>query len=370
MSKATILVVEDDVHLLDGIRDILQLDHYTVVTANNGEVGLQALRGMLSPPHLIVSDIMMPRMDGIQFLKEVRKNPTWISIPFIFLTAKGEKSDVLEGKRLGVDDYVIKPFDADELLVAVKSKLERFEIINDAKEGEISGIKRNILTIINHEFRTPLTYVVAYSELLKSDADKLSVDDMQMFLKGIDSGAERLRRLVENFITLVELESGEADANYRQRSHRVSNLAEMLESMSNLEGRLADPKGHTCKVSIEGQLPPIVADPDYLMKAINHLLDNAVKFSDTGTEVHLNAFEKGGQVHIAVQDFGRGIPEDELENIWKSFYQINRAEFEDQGAGSGLAIVRMILKLHGGEVDVVSEHGKGSTFTLIIPSVG
>src|SRR5262245_37756933 len=105
MSKARILIVEDDANLLDGIRTILELDHYAVVTAENGVQALHVLRTQPTPPELIVSDIMMPQMDGIEFLQQVRKETRWVAIPFIFLTARGEKSDVQRGKRLGVDDY-------------------------------------------------------------------------------------------------------------------------------------------------------------------------------------------------------------------------------------------------------------------------
>src|SRR5262245_22614694 len=103
MSKARILIVEDDANLLDGIRTILELDHYTVLTADNGLHALQVLRTQPALPELIVSDIMMPQMDGIELLQQVRKESRWVAIPFIFLTAKGEKSDIQRGKRLGVD---------------------------------------------------------------------------------------------------------------------------------------------------------------------------------------------------------------------------------------------------------------------------
>src|SRR4029453_13978974 len=156
MEKAKVLVVEDDIHLLEGIRDILELDGYTVLTAENGTHGLDVLQGQSSPPDLIVSDIMMPKMDGIQFLKEVRKESRWLDIPFIFLTAKGEKSDYQKGMRLGVDDYVVKPYVPGDLLIKIESRLERLRTVRTAHSEVMAGLKRQILTILNHEFRTPL----------------------------------------------------------------------------------------------------------------------------------------------------------------------------------------------------------------------
>lgn len=220
MSKAKLLVVEDEHNLLLGIRDILELDDYSVVTAMNGQQALEVLRNQNSQlPDLILSDIMMPYMDGIQFLKEVRKREEWVKIPFIFLTAKGAKIDIQQGKLLGVDDYLVKPFDADDLLVAVESRLKRHEVLNQMSEVKIDDMKRNILTILNHEFRTPLTLVVAYADMLKDNqVDKMSDEELLIFLREINMGADRLRHLVENFILLVELETDDAAKNYEWRS--------------------------------------------------------------------------------------------------------------------------------------------------------
>ena len=129
MGQAKILIVEDDRNLLAGIQAILELDGYEVLSAENGLQALEILRHEPELPHLIVSDIMMPQMDGIELLKAVREEQKWIAIPFIYLTAKGDKSDVLRGRVLGVDDYLVKPFDGEELLIAVESRLKRHEAL-------------------------------------------------------------------------------------------------------------------------------------------------------------------------------------------------------------------------------------------------
>src|SRR5688572_521102 len=125
--SATILLVEDDQSLLDGISDLLEVADmgYQVhaLTASNGRAGLARIAE--ETPDLIISDIMMPLMDGFEFLAEVRKNPAWIHIPFIFLTARGEKRDIQEGRSSGAELYITKPFDNDELLQLVKGQLDR-----------------------------------------------------------------------------------------------------------------------------------------------------------------------------------------------------------------------------------------------------
>lgn len=374
MSNPTILVVEDDMHLMEGIRDILEINEYIVLTATNGVAGLEILQAQPVPPDLIVSDIMMPRMDGYEFFNAVRAVENWVAIPFIFLTAKGERSDIKKGKRMGAEDYVVKPFDADDLLVAVSAKLDRKKQLDRVWQGEVSGIKRNILTILNHELRTPLTYVVAYADMLHRDAEDLSIDDMRTFLRGMNTGANRLRRLVENFILLVELDTGEAQQTYNWRNRPLNDYEALMRSVVFKYDDLARERFVAIETCSDPDLPPVKGDLEYLNAALECLLDNAIKFSDKAkpdapSTVTMRAYQENDYVCISVRDEGRGIPPHELEHIFESFYQINREKYEDQGAGAGLAIVNGVARLHGGTISIKSNFGMGSTFTIHLPII-
>jgi two-component system, sensor histidine kinase and response regulator len=368
MSKATLLVVEDEPNLLLGIRDILELDDYEVILAQNGKQALQALQDSSDHlPDLIVSDIMMPHMDGIDLLREVRRRSEWVTIPFIFLTAKGEKADVQRGKLLGVDDYLIKPFDADDLLVAVDSRLRRHQALNQVQADVISSIKRNILTILNHEFRTPLTLIIAYADMLKeNNIEVMNEEDLLLFLREINTGASRLRRLIENFILLVELETGDACATFELRRQRIGDMESIIKAACDQITGSAETQ-RACHIHIDTVLPPIMGDRDFLIIVIRELVDNAIKFSEPPAAVTVRAYAENNEVLIEVMDSGRGIPENELEFIWTTFYQVNREHFEDQGAGSGLAIVKALTEIHGGRCCVTSQYGKGSCFTVALP---
>jgi len=122
MSDTRILVVEDYKPLLAGIRDILETEGYTVSTATDGAQALQMIKEVR--PNLIVADIMMPAMDGYALYKAIHAKPEWMSIPVIFLTSKAEKEDLLRGEELGVEGYITKPFDPEELLMMVHALLE------------------------------------------------------------------------------------------------------------------------------------------------------------------------------------------------------------------------------------------------------
>lgn len=367
-SKGKILIVEDDLHLMEGIREILEIHDYEVLTATNGSAGLELLRHQAEPPDLILSDIMMPHMNGYEFFEAVRAEPKWTQTQFVFLTAKGERDDIMYGKGLGSDDYVVKPFDAQDLLTTIEAKLRRRHQLGQYLKSEVTDLKRKLLTIINHEMRTPLTYVVAYSDMLNRDANELTTDDMRLFLRGINAGANRLRRMIENFILLVELQTGEAHKTHQWRRVKLTNYAALLYVIENKYRDLADERQIDLAIEIEPDLPPILADNEYLTAAIECLLDNAIKFTKEGGDpVAIHAAKHDDHVCISVTDHGRGIPEAEFKHIFEMFYQIDRDTFEDQGAGAGLAIVDAVARMHAGHVTVDSTYGKGSTFSIYLP---
>ncbi len=375
MAKARVLVVEDDTHLLGGIRDILEMYDYSVVTAENGVEALQLLQEHPQQPDIIVSDIMMPEMDGFQFLQEVRKVEDWVTIPFIFLTAKGERGDILRGRKLGVDVYLTKPFDPEDLLVAVRARLERKEQFEKAKSREIEEIKQDILSVLNHEFRTPLTLIVAYADMVKEyEQTQISDSELGSFIRGVSAGANRLRRLVENFILLVELDSGEMQQNFSWRKRGVNILdvieaakQQVFEESSVVQDYAAEGVAYTCELEVVEPLPMIEADREYLTVAIRELLHNAVKFSQADHPIELGVRADDSALYIWVSDHGRGIPQEHLDKIWQRFYQVDRKYHEDQGGGVGLTIAKGVVEMHGGNIYVESIEGEGSTFTIQLP---
>ncbi len=370
--KAKILVVDDDFYLMEGIRDILELAGYDVITANSGQTGLNILQTNKKLPDLIVSDIMMPSMDGYEFLNAVRAEASWVDIPFIFLTARGERADKNLGRELGADDYVTKPFVPDDLLVAVSGKLRRHRQLQQKHVEQVTNLKQSIMTILYHEFQTPLTYVVAYNDMLQQEVDGVTTDALRSYLSGIDAGATRIRRLIEDFILLMELETGEAEESYTL--HRVPiqdyNML-ILPLVEEYKPQMAN-KLQTLQIEIDPNAVPIYGYEQYLLQVLRCLLDNAMKFGEDGNQVALTVKrceEDPTYMCFEVSDTGRGIPEDMLSHIFEPFFQINREFYEDQGSGAGLAIVKRIVELHGGKVHVETVEGEGSTFSILIPCV-
>ncbi len=359
-----ILIVEDDLAMSSGIRDVLEMHGYRVQLAENGVEGLKVLEALT--PDLIISDIMMPEMDGFEFLERVRRRPEWATVPFIFLTAKGQRPDIRTGKQLGADDYLVKSVDLEDLLVVVRAKLERSLVIRQRSRQDMEELKRQVLNMLSHEFRTPLTYITGYVDLIQDG--EWSPEELQKFLGRIKSGSLRLNHLVEDFLFLVRFETDDARQAYAMDKGPFNTWRSLIARVFDAQRGPAAQRSVELLSDVQPELPLVEAHEPYLENAVNRLVDNAVKFSkQDGGQVIVKVSAADDQVCCTVIDTGIGIPAAELPHMFDRFHQINRQKIEQQGAGVGLAIVRGIADLHHGKVACRSVEGEGSEFEICLP---
>ncbi|HQE91508.1 MAG TPA: response regulator [Anaerolineae bacterium] len=367
-SKKQILVVEDQDLLLMAIRDVLEMEGYAVVTASDGVEGLEMMENCA--PALIIADISMPRMDGYKFFEAIHARPEWIPIPFVFLTARAEKEDRLKGKAMGAEDYLVKPFDPQELLVVVRSRIGRAEAIREATEGEFEELKQQIITLLSHELRTPLTSVYGYTELALEDAAQLPAGEFQQYLIGIHRGADRLRNLVEDLLMIVRLNTGQLKREFHILATVHNKVGDVVERTVKLYRAQAEKEGMVLETHIAPDLPPVRIYENFLADALGRLVDNAIKFSrKKGQRIEVTASAVQNWVEIAVTDEGIGISPAGIAHLFERFRQLDRDKMEQQGAGLGLVIVQALVNCMDGEITVESTVGAGSTFTIRLPAV-
>ncbi|MEM8857590.1 MAG: response regulator [Chloroflexota bacterium] len=369
-----ILIVEDDPSLREGIHDLLELEYNdSVYSVSNGVEALELLENIT--PNLIISDIMMPKMNGYELLKAVREIPHLVRVPFIFLTARGTREEVFEGRKSGAELYVTKPFDSEVLVKYTKTQLQRSTEKQLASQEAISSLKRNVLQILNHEFRTPLTYVTAYydmlAETLDSQMDGRNVDD---YLNGILSGCDRLIDLIEDLILVMDVRSGQLEEDFNDHATNVSNFNEMINSiLIDFEALI---QKYQLKVTLDlDKNIQVLGVEEQLQTLFAHLIENAVKFSAYATEGNkaneieiTSVISENGQWGVfEVNDNGIGIPKEAQPKIFDLFYQHNRNYFEQQGSGAGLTISNGIAEIHGGVISVVSPDEQGCKVTVQLP---
>lgn len=366
-ARALLLVVEDDPDLRASLAESLALEGYRVEAACDGQEAIDWLAAGLTPD-LILADVMMPNVDGFELLRRIRDEPKWVSIPFLFLTSRTDRRDVLQGKILGAEDYVSKPFSYDELLPLIEARIERARALASRQSAEEDDMRQGILRLLNHEFRTPLTSIVAYANLLNDVRQRrLTGADLDETLRHIGGGAHRLRRLIENFVLLMDL--GYPDVNNEvaaQRMQRIDDPERLLHDAIMSVERATD--GHRFRVQAESIAAGFRCDREMLLIALRELIDNAVKFSPAGSTVVLTALRCGSDVKLTVTDEGRGVAAHDLHRLAEPFFQVDRAGREQQGSGIGLALVKAIANAHEGRLEIESAVGKGSRFTLVLPA--
>ena len=366
LSRPTILVVEDEQAILEIITFFLEDEGYRVVQALNGEAALSLLE--VARPNLIISDIRMPGMDGFAFCEAVRANSDFGQLPFIFLTGKDERADVRRGMGLGADDYLTKPFEPEELLSAVQVRLARAAETQAAIVRAGSGLQDQIIQSLTHEFRTPLSLVVGYTELLESTGQDMQEGDFESVMNGLHTGSRRLVSLVEDFLLLSKLRTGKIAEEVAEEPVPEIVADMIVRMVAGQMSSLASAKN--ISVVIECTAPDVTVriGRQHLGDIFARLFDNAIKFSnrDGGQVVVRTAQEQGSWV-LCIADDGIGIREEAHAWIFEAFQQVDRSRMEQQGTGIGLTIVKGLVEIYGGRIGLESTPGVGSTFSVWLP---
>jgi len=360
-----ILVLEDELSIRENIVELLEDEGYLVLQASNGGDGVAVAMDMT--PDLIISDVMMPVMDGYGVLKAVRAHPPLATTPFIFLTAKADKPDFRTGMELGADDYLTKPFTQEELLQAIASRLSRQTVIREEAEKTLDDLRKNISYALPHELRTPLSGIIGPSKMMLDMLDTLDKKDIHEFLTIIHESGERLHRLIQNFLLYAQLEMDSNDMAQIASMRRGATLAADQVIAKGAADRAAYHK-RPADLTVTLMKASVAIAHEHLEKISAELVDNALKFSKPGDAVDLTGTASGSMYSISVRDRGKGMSPADIERIG-GFVQFKRKLHEQQGPGLGLTIAKRLVELHGGSVTIVSDPGVETTVTATLPIV-
>lgn len=376
-----ILVVDDRPDNLYTMKKVLNKLPVEIITAQSGN---EALSAMLHHSFfLVLLDVQMPDMDGFEVATLMQDNEIVKGIPIIFVTAisKDDKF-VFKGYDAGAVDYLFKPVEPEILLSKVRvflelhnqrqallreiSKREKTELeLERAKEEAVfaNEAKSSFLANMSHEIRTPMNGILGFAQILKNEST-LSEAHRKDVLAIIDSG-QHLLKLINNVLDISKIEAGEMELQCNDFDLR--QLICQIETMFKVPMQDKDIKWKVELPEIENL--SVYADETKLLQVLINLVGNAIKFTETG-DVRLQVRSTGLSCFtFEVIDTGNGIPFEDQENIFNTFYQ-NEEGVRQGGTGLGLAISYRQVKLMGGELAVESQFGKGSKFffTLELPS--
>lgn len=358
-----ILVIDDEEPIRAMMGMALRQKGFMVVEAENGEEGVQLARKEL--PDVIICDVKMKKMDGYATLTALRNDPTTAAIPFILMTGYADSEGMRYGMELGADDYLPKPFTIEGLYAAVDARLKKAEMMREQAEKKLADLRQNISFMLPHELRTPLNGILAYAELLQTDAATLSPGDLMEMGQVIQQSGRRLQRLIENFLIYAQIELMAADPASAQalRTRQTLQPAMVIEKCAQNQ---ADSAGRSADLRLELAECPVRMSDVFIEKIADELINNAFKFSRPGTQVRVTFGRMSETASLVVVDQGRGMDKEQIARIG-AYIQFQRKVQEQQGVGLGLIISKRLAELHGGALLIQSDPGQGTTVTVTLP---
>jgi len=366
LKKRKLLLIDDDPRLLLGLKAVMSRKGFNILAANSGTEGLQLARENL--PDAIVCDVMMPAPNGFQIQKMLATDKLTSNIPFIFLTARTSVADKIAGIEQGADDYITKPFNADELAARIEAILRRNEIGHQQglreMEGDIEKIKHAISANLEHELRTPLTVILANLEMALREKFASQSKDMKEYLESSLSSAHRLSMLVEDLILLSDIDQGTLSC---------ARLPIDLEESFNRPIREVCAHYQEKRLNIQTDIMEdivIHAAPHEFSLAVSHLVDNACKFSPDKARIWIQLRRNGlGGCILTVENEGLSIPENLRGKVFERYYQIQQGDDRSyNGLGLGLTIAQAVASACGGSVSI-QDSEIGCKVRLMYPPV-
>ncbi|MEI7981016.1 MAG: hybrid sensor histidine kinase/response regulator [Bacteroidota bacterium] len=376
----TILIVDDVPKNIQVLGSILRPLGYQVEFATNGKQAIQWVKDHAFD--LILLDIMMPEISGYEVCQEIRKIETYKDIPIIFLTAKTDNESIVKGFELGAQDYVTKPFEANELLSRVKTHLQlkhsksllgetnkwlekvvaerTAELVAAKKElEELDQVKTEFLNLLNHELRTPLNGILGGLSLLQGyDLP----GEMGQFLNMLDISAKRLEKFSYKALEISEIRTRGREALHLEEHNLVETLQEVVTDVTGL----AKSKNILLNLACSREVMPILTDKKKIRNTITYIVENAVRYSDSGSFIHVVAKVENEQIVCLIKDQGTGFSDYALHQLFRPFS--NTRDHVDANAGLSLYYAKLVMDANEGTISVEKNIPKGTVVRLSLPS--
>lgn len=359
-----ILVIEDEAPIRENILELLDAEGFDTIEAEDGRIGLQLALAQM--PDLIVCDGLMPYLDGYSVLTALRSDPLTATIPFIFLTAKAARTDMRQGMELGADDYLTKPFTADELLGAIAARLEKHAAFEREQMRKLDDLRSNITLSLPHELHTPLNGILTCSQMLIDEADSLDTQEILEMAGDIRTSAERLYRLVQNFLLYAQLELIGNDSEQIEALRQNSRTNFAKAAIADAAIKKAQQSCREFDLQLDLTDAAVSISEIKLRKIVEELMDNACKFSIPKSSIRVASTCENNTYVVSVTDNGQGMTVGQIAAIG-AYMRFERKLSSQQGSGLGLLIVKRLAELHAGQLSIDSIPGKQTTVRVILP---
>ena len=374
---ARILLVDDNTDMREYLKRLLAAKYDVEATAD-GESALEATRR--EKFELVLSDVMMPKLDGFGLLKALRADEKTRTIPVILLSARAGEEACVEGMGAGADDYLVKPFSARELIARIEAHLNLQRVRRESEEAilqlmaleqkarasaEIANrVKDDFLAMLSHELRTPLNAIFGWTHLLKRGT--LGDEDRARGIDIIQRNAEAQRAIIDELLDISRIVTGKL-----QLEPKPVELVSVIEAAIDAVRPAAEAKNIQIVTTLDPDVGLVMGEAVRLQQIVWNLLSNAVKFTPRQGRVDVELKVMGQNVEIVISDTGEGISPEFLPYIFERFRQADTSSRRMHGGlGLGLSIVNSLVAMHSGNVRAESDgNGKGARFIVTLPLI-
>jgi signal transduction histidine kinase len=367
-ARARKILVVDDERLNQRILGaILRPEGYEVIEADSAEKALELYA--VHTPDLVLLDVLLPGINGFAACRELRARYGDNAAPVIFITAKSDSDDVVEGLAAGGIDYLPKPIRPKEALARIRTHLQIRGLLAEQRMlvdqlSKANAAKNRFLGMAAHDLRNPLASIRGLAEFLRDGVVGALTPDQIDLVKTIHSASQEMLLLVDELLDVATIEAGELKI-----APEATDLVEIVAKaiyLANIEAT----KKRTKIVMLPHERPPLRRlDPNKIRQVVDNLLNNAVKYSPPGSTINVEVALQNGSLVFAVRDQGPGIPESERDKLFKDFGRTSvRPTGGEKSTGLGLAICRKIVEAHHGTISAENLPERGCVFRVTLPS--
>lgn len=356
-NQHSILIIDDEPDNFDVIETLLDGENYELHYAPTGQQAIDYLDSF--QPDVILLDVMMPDLDGMEVCRRLKSDPQWQVVPIIMVTALTAKEDLAKCMAAGADDFISKPVNGVELRARVNSML-RIKQQYD-KLQTLLNLREDMVNMIVHDLRNPLTSIIVSNEILRFPG--LSAEKHEQKTHKIVLAAQQMQSLIDSLLIMAKLESGRMVLNLTE----VDLCGLCISALAGVEA-IAQHKNLHLVSELPSPGSMVKVDLPIFRRVLDNLLSNAIKFSPSNAQVTLRAEYLATGTKLQVVDSGLGIPQKLRQSIFEK-YEIGTRMPEISQIGLGLAFCKMAIEAHHGTISVEDNRPKGSIFTVFLRSV-
>jgi signal transduction histidine kinase len=373
METLKVLVVDDEPGIRSGIDRILSkftvgypfMDEdigYSVYEAATGEEAIRIFQE--NPPDIALLDNKLPGMDGVEVLEYIKRNQ--LNIEVMMITSFASLELAVKATNIGAYDFVPKPFTPQELRSSMENITKHLFLKRMTQKMNKEGkqIRFQFLTVLSHELKNPLNSIDGYLRMMQERQAGEQIASYDEMISRSIARIKGMRMLIMDLLDLTKIESGKKNREMQQVD---------LSKIARISAETMGPLAIQMEVSISVDCPePFVvqADPEEMEIILNNLVSNAVKYNKNGGKVICRLKELNKKLVIEVEDTGIGIPEDDIPVLFREFVRIRQKETKHiMGSGLGLSIVKRLIDMYEGVIEVESKPGEGSIFRVVLPVI-